>query len=232
MHSLLRSLLLFDCVFVFAFGGSPSRGFAELPLPVDIPAKVVDLGSLPKEMVELNELISSSVTFKARFIHSVYPQGSSVPQSTQGRLVFDSEYGLLWQVLNPYKEALWLSQDGIFRVSSSGKEKLIEDSGVFGKVREFIEGRYSDFSAEGPMYFGAVKDQWEIRVSPQVGVIAAKVSEIRIRGIRGLLSWVRIVQKDKTVSSIRLYDMQRYEQSLGESQFFFLEPQDDFLPLK
>jgi len=222
--------LIFVLLCLVVFGHQNTE--AQSSQPVEIPTSPVDLEKLPPALVELNELMASSASFKARFIRSVYVKGSKTPVSTQGRLVFDTELGLLWQVLDPYKEALWLSRDGVFYLSSNGKEKIFEDPGVFGKVQEFVEGRYKDLAANGELSFGDLKGRWEMRMDPQSGTLAGRVVEIRLRGFRGLLSWVRIQEKDETVTSIRVYDLQRYEHSLGEPQFFYLEPREDFLPLQ
>ena len=197
---------------------------AALPEPTDYNSVLIDSGSLPEELVELNGFMAESLSFKAKFIRSNYVAGIDIPVSATGYLLYDATRGLLWQTVDPYREALWVSQDGVFKMDAKGKEKVAEDPGVYLKVQEFIEGQMSAFGADGQLYFGTKKDSWELRFLPQGGALAGQLSEIRIQGSRGVLWWIRIVQKSKTVISIRLYDFQRFKQAMGETEFFNLKP--------
>ena len=160
----------------------------------------------------------------------MYKLGIERPVNSEGRVVFDVEKGLLWQTLSPYKEALWVNQDGVFHLSSQGKERVGDDPGFYRKLQEFSQGSMAKLGSEAALYFGVKEELWEIKVVPQSGVLAANVAEFRIRGSRGVIYWVRLFLRDKTVMSIRLADFQRYKDSFGETEFFFLEPRRDFIP--
>lgn len=210
--------------------GLGPTAFAELPPPEDFPGALVNYENPPKELKELNGILSQEAAFQARFLLSVYKLGIERPVNSEGRVVFDVDKGLLWQTLSPYKEALWVSQEGVFQLSSQGKERIGDDPGFYRKIQEFSQGSMAKLGSEAALYFGAKDDLWEIKVVPQSGVLAANVAEFRIRGSRGVIYWVRLALRDKTVMSIRLADFQRYKQSLGETEFFFLEPRRDFVP--
>lgn len=185
---------------------------------------------VPKELKEVIALMSPENAFKANFLMSVYSKGSLRPTNTKGRFTFDNIKGLLVQIADPEKDALWINQEGIFRMDTKGKHHLSEDPGIFNKLREFFEGRMDELGREAKLSFGAQEKEWEVVVEPEGGALGGRVEQMRFRGSRGRLFWVRILEKDLTVTSIRLYNFQRYPYPLGDTEFFYLEPVQNFLP--
>ncbi|MDT8447409.1 MAG: hypothetical protein RRB13_11010 [bacterium] len=204
--------------------------WAELPPPVDFEVKPITAGELPKELREVVGLMSPENAFRANFLMSTYSKGSTRPVNQKGRFTFDNAQGMLVQTIEPEKEALLISQEGVFSLDTQGKHHLAEDPGIFPKLREFFEGRFEQLASEAKLRFGTQDYQWELIIEPESGTLAGRVTQMRLRGERGALLWVRIAEKDLTVTSIRLYSFQRFKHPLGETEFFYLAPVQDFIP--
>lgn len=133
---------------------------------------------------------------KARFTQTRKMLALKRPLVTTGQFVFAREYGVLWQIEQPYRISYVLGEDKIIEIGSDGsrKERSAKDVPGFAQVgRVFramlgahtgILNEYFDVSVEGNI------KQWTIRLKPKQAQLAAFLGNMRLSGAQHVESIV------------------------------------------
>ena len=201
----------------------PLLAFAQEPVPDPFKPQPVDLAKPAPVLEEVVARLVKAKAFEANFLLTRYPKDGSRPQKTRGRLVFDNNLGLLWQVQEPARENLWLSVSGLYRLTSQGPELIGPDPGILPLLQDLASARLDKLSQSASLTFGESKEEWELTAKSSNGPAYELFSSVKVRGNRAVIFWIQIERKEGEILSLRLYNLQRFPESMDKARFFFIQ---------
>lgn len=144
----------------------------------------------------------------AEFSQSKQMSGLKRPLQTSGQLVFARQYGVLWQIEQPYKISYILSEDKVVEIAADGsrKERLARDLpglAQVGRVFRAMLGantaalrEYFDIQAKGDA------SNWSLTLTPRQAQMAQFIEQMDIAG-GTFVGAIRIQEKGGDATQIK-----------------------------
>lgn len=145
---------------------------------------------------------------RAEFAQSKQISGLKRPLQTGGKLVFARQYGVLWQIEQPYKISYILSEDKVIEIAAEGsrKERLARDLpglAQVGRVFRAMLGadtvalrEYFDTQAKGDAA------NWSLVLTPRQAQMAQFIEQLDISG-GAFVGAIRIQEKGGDSTQIK-----------------------------
>ena len=145
---------------------------------------------------------------RADFTQSKQISGLKRPLQTSGQFVFARQYGVLWQIEQPYKVSYVLSEDKVVEIAADGsrKERLAKDLpglAQVGRVFRAMLGanttalrEYFDIQAKGDAA------NWSLALTPRQAQMAQFIEQLDING-GAFVGAIRIQEKGGDATQIK-----------------------------
>ena len=145
---------------------------------------------------------------RAEFVQSKQISGLKRPLQTNGQLVFARQYGVLWQIEQPYKVSYILSEDKVVEIAADGsrKERFARDLPGLAQVGRVFRAMLGANTAALREYFDIqVKGDaasWSLTLTPRQAQMAQFIEQMDIGG-GAFVGTIRIQEQGGDATQIK-----------------------------
>lgn len=162
-------------------------------------------------LAQIGQQIEQHKVVRANFSQKKQMAALKRPLLTEGKLVYSSAHGVLWQIEKPYKVAYLLGEDSIIEIAADGSRKQrgtrdIPGLAQVGRVFRAMLGAntsamQSHFAAEASGKLA----QWQIVLRPKQPQIQQFISQLTLSGGQ-FVETISIDEASGDLTQIRFHD--------------------------
>ncbi len=132
------------------------------------------------------------------------------PQRSQGQLLFVAGQGMLWQVTQPYRETLALTDSRTARIDDKGQQQIVRngDRGVTQvsqMLQSMLTGKPDEALRQFNIESSGTPSQWTLRFTPRQDRMARVLRAIELSGNQ-YLQGIRVDMQNGESTQIRFSD--------------------------
>lgn len=145
---------------------------------------------------------------RAEYTQSKQISGLKRPLQTSGNLVFARQYGVLWQIEQPYKVSYILSEEKVVEIAADGsrKERLARDLPGLAQVGRVFRAMLGANTTALREYFDIQTKgdagNWSLTLTPKQAQMAQFIEQMDING-GAFVGAIRIQEKGGDITQIK-----------------------------
>jgi hypothetical protein len=185
--------------------------------------------AIAADLADIDRLLAGSEILRADFVQERHMTVLEQPLTSQGRLTFSADEGVLWSILEPYPVVILLRRDEILEWADDGTSRRLNAGGnpIYVALADVFlsalagnaTGLTRTFTAS-PTIDG---ETWRLELVPQDALVGTAIDRIELSGARYVES-VRIVESRGDETLIRFSNFSEQPGTLDESErHFFAE---------
>ena len=207
------------------------RWLSSLPVSVfliaslSLPAMAVE----PDTFTRIGAQIEQHAVVRAEFTQTKQMAAMKRPLVTSGRLVFSRQYGVLWQIEQPYRMSYVLGEERIIEISADGvrRERGLRDVPGLAQVGRIFRAMLgANTAALREVFEVSVQGdiaKWDIELKPRQTQLAQFFNGMQLSGGR-FVENIRINEAGGDTTQIRFRNTQGSTALSGAELLLFGEP--------
>lgn len=172
------------------------------------------------DSAQLTQQLASAEVVRGEFVQEKHLRSLAMPLTSRGQFVLSKQFGLLWQVQQPFAQSYRISGQGVALLtengwqSQSGQSVAARQSQLFLSV---LQGDQSALEADFNLELQGNAEQWTLQLLPKALFLQQIFKVIEISG-GALVEQIELHERQGDRTLMRMLNSQADQQLLDDEQ--------------